>query len=165
MQIIAVSFPRIRTKRKKRGGRLGERSSAKRRGYLSVEYHMLPRLGFSPVIFENRYRQSRNPFPHISGTVFSRGSKIDLEIAHRGSWEAVRRSESVTGFARTSQQKREKRLASLAYRVSTSLFFPFSLFSFIYFHLFFFRGGTLFLHGDCRHFDSFKDPNVVAISL
>lgn len=132
VQIIAVSFPWIRTKKKKHGGRLDERSSAKRRGHLSVEYHMLLRLGFSPVIFENRYRQSRNPFPHISGTVFSRGSKIDLKIAHRGSWEAVRRAESVTGFARTSQQKREKRLASLAYRVSTSLFFLFFFFVYLF---------------------------------
>lgn len=35
----------------------------------------MPCLGFSPVIFEDRYRQSRNPFPRITGRRFHGGPR------------------------------------------------------------------------------------------
>lgn len=118
----------------------------KRSRHSSEEYHMLSCLSFSSIIFKDRYRQSRNPFPRILRQCFHGGPR-PRSISRSPIVDRERRldaSNLLRGSQRTSRQKQGKRLASLAYRVwifplpFLLLFLPFFLF---FFFLFFFTWG------------------------
>lgn len=144
VQIIAVSFPRIRMKRKKHGGRLDERSSSRKEGDIypwnttccPVSVSLRLSLRIDTANRGTRFHISRGPCFHGGPRSISRSPIVDRE----------RRFDAqnlLQGSQERRSKKREKRLASLAYRVSTSLFFFFFFLLFI--SICSSRGGTLFL--------------------
>lgn len=122
-------------------------------------HHMLSCLSFSSIIFKDRYRQSRNPFPRILRQCFHGGPR-PRSISRSPIVDRERRldaSNLLRGSQRTLRQKQGKRLASLAYRVwifplpFLLLFLSFFLFSCSFLS---YVGTSSFLR-DSRHFDNF----------